>query len=91
MLSKSRPNYLVMEYIESTPLDGPLPVDQALKFAEQTCDALDAAHKKGIARRDLKPASQSRASSVGRCARRFVNTMVTAYGRTAHRPRRPDR
>src|ERR1700693_1373338 len=27
------PNYLVMEYIEGTPLKGPLPVDQALKYA----------------------------------------------------------
>src|SRR6202162_2987215 len=27
------PNYLVIEYIEGTPLKGPLPVDQALKYA----------------------------------------------------------
>src|SRR5713101_1425323 len=26
------PNYLVMEYIEGTPLKGPLPVDQALRL-----------------------------------------------------------
>ncbi len=26
------PNYLVMEYIEGTPLKGPLPLDQALKY-----------------------------------------------------------
>src|SRR5450631_4825581 len=51
------PNYLVMEYIEGTPLKGPLPLDQALKFAVQICDALDAAHKKGITHRDLKPAN----------------------------------
>src|SRR5271170_7872998 len=51
------PNYLVMEYIEGTTLKGPLPVDQALKFATQICDALDAAHKKGITHRDLKPAN----------------------------------
>src|SRR5713226_488244 len=50
-------NYLVMEYIEGTPLKGPLPLDQALKFAAQICDALDAAHKKGITHRDLKPAN----------------------------------
>ncbi len=51
------PNYLVMEYIEGTTLKGPLPVDQALKYAAQICDALDAAHKKGITHRDLKPAN----------------------------------
>ncbi|MBV9303917.1 MAG: protein kinase [Acidobacteriaceae bacterium] len=51
------PNYLVMEYIEGTPLKGPLPIDRALKYASQICDALDAAHKKGITHRDLKPAN----------------------------------
>src|SRR5712671_3415132 len=49
------PNYLVMEYIEGAPLKGPLPLDQALKYAAQICDALDAAHKKAIVHRDLKP------------------------------------
>src|SRR6476620_10433719 len=49
------PNYLVMEYVEGTPLKGPLSIDQALKYAAQICDALDAAHKKGITHRDLKP------------------------------------
>ena len=51
------PNYLVMEYIEGTPLKGPLPLDQALRYAAQICDALDAAHKKNITHRDLKPAN----------------------------------
>ena len=51
------PNYLVMEYIEGTPLKGPLPLHQVLKYARQICDALDAAHRKGIAHRDLKPAN----------------------------------
>src|SRR5438034_5703749 len=51
------PNFLVMEYIEGTPLKGPLPVDQALKYAAQICDALDVAHRKGVTHRDLKPAN----------------------------------
>ena len=46
-----------MEYIEGTQLKRPLPLDQALKYAAQICDALDAAHKKGITHRDLKPAN----------------------------------
>ena len=49
------PNYLVMEYVEGEPLKGPLRLDQALKYAAQICDALDAAHRKGITHRDLKP------------------------------------
>ncbi len=51
------PNYLVMEYIEGTPIQGPMPVDQALRYATQICEALDAAHKRGIVHRDLKPAN----------------------------------
>ena len=51
------PNYLVMELIEGSMLKGPLPLDQALKYAAQICGALDAAHKKGITHRDLKPAN----------------------------------
>jgi eukaryotic-like serine/threonine-protein kinase len=57
VISKDAPNYLVMEYIEGTPLKGPLPLDQTLKYAAQICDALDAAHKKNITHRDLKPAN----------------------------------
>jgi serine/threonine protein kinase len=48
-------DYLVMEYIEGAPVKGPLPLDRALKYAVQICDALDAAHQKGITHRDLKP------------------------------------
>ena len=49
------PDYLVMEYIEGEPLAGPLPLDRALEYASQICGALEAAHRKGIAHRDLKP------------------------------------
>jgi serine/threonine protein kinase len=51
------PNYLVMEYVEGVSLRGPLPLHQTLKYAAQICDALDAAHRKGITHRDLKPAN----------------------------------
>ena len=51
------PNYLVMEYVDGTPLKGPLPLDQAAEYSDQILDALDAAHKKGITHRDLKPAN----------------------------------
>lgn len=49
------PDYLVMEYIEGTPLKGPLPLGEALRLASQIAGALDAAHRKGITHRDLKP------------------------------------
>ena len=44
-----------MELVAGTPVKGPLPVDGALKYAEQILDALDAAHGSGIVHRDLKP------------------------------------
>src|SRR5579864_2965433 len=49
------PDYLVMEYVEGKPLKGPLPLNEALALAGQILDALDAAHRKGITHRDLKP------------------------------------
>jgi serine/threonine protein kinase len=51
------PNYLVMELVEGTPLQGPLPLERAIQCAGEILDALDAAHKKGITHRDLKPAN----------------------------------
>lgn len=51
------PNYLVMEYIEGTPLKRPLPIDEALRYAVQICDALDHAHSRNFTHRDLKPAN----------------------------------
>ena len=49
--------FLVMEYVEGKPLDGPLPLAEALRLAIQLADALDHAHRRGICHRDLKPAN----------------------------------
>ncbi len=48
-------NYLVMEYIEGATLKGPLPLADVIKYGAQIAEALDAAHRKGITHRDLKP------------------------------------
>ena len=50
-------NYLVMEYVEGSPLRGPLPLDKALEYAGQIASALDAAHTNKVTHRDLKPAN----------------------------------
>ncbi|QDH19728.1 Stk1 family PASTA domain-containing Ser/Thr kinase [Saccharibacillus brassicae] len=53
--------YIVMEYIEGQDLDqvikerAPLPVEEAVRFASQICDALDHAHTNQIIHRDIKP------------------------------------
>ena len=53
--------YLVMEYIDGENLktlikrEGPLPLEKALQFAGQICDALDHAHENNIVHRDVKP------------------------------------
>jgi hypothetical protein len=50
-------SFLVMEYVEGTPLAGPLPLDRALLYAGQIAAALDEAHRKQIVHRDLKPSN----------------------------------
>jgi serine/threonine protein kinase len=62
--------YIVMEYVAGVPLNGmleegkPLPLDTAMRLAQQVAEALDCAHAQGIVHRDIKPS----------------NIMVTAEG-----------
>lgn len=53
-------DYLIMECAEGETLarrleDGPLPLEQVLKFGMQIADALDKAHRNRVVHRDLKP------------------------------------
>src|SRR5688572_8195588 len=52
--------YMVMEFLEGETLAdrikrGPIPLDDARKFAIQIGDALDRAHRAGVTHRDIKP------------------------------------
>src|SRR6266516_523814 len=54
--------FLVLEFVEGETLAdrlrrGPIPIEQALNIAKSICEALEAAHEKGITHRDLKPAN----------------------------------
>ncbi len=53
-------DYLVMEFLEGETLaarlvKGALPAEQVLRYGIEIADALDKAHRQGIAHRDLKP------------------------------------
>ena len=55
-------DFLVMQYLEGETLaqrltQGPLPLDQVLRYAIEIADALDKAHQQGVTHRDLKPAN----------------------------------
>jgi serine/threonine protein kinase len=51
------PGYLVLEYIDGTPPQGPLTPDEAVRLGLQIVSALEAAHHRRILHRDLKPAN----------------------------------
>jgi Tol biopolymer transport system component len=62
-------DFIAMEYVEGSTVqhmlrDGPMPIDDALRYAIQVADAMSVAHAANIIHRDLKPA----------------NVMVTARG-----------
>ena len=53
--------YMVIEWVEGRLLrsvlnqEAPLPIERAIDFTLQICDALDTMHKHGVVHRDLKP------------------------------------
>src|SRR6185295_9424600 len=55
--------YMVMEYLEGSDLssmlvkNGPLPLQDAVGYLIQACEALNEAHGYGIVHRDIKPAN----------------------------------
>src|SRR5262245_48396262 len=54
--------FLVLELVEGETLweriqRGPIPIYEALNIAKSICEALEAAHEKGVVHRDLKPAN----------------------------------
>jgi eukaryotic-like serine/threonine-protein kinase len=54
--------YMVMEYLEGQDLSerllsGPLPIEDAVDYVIQCCEAMHVAHRAGIVHRDLKPAN----------------------------------
>src|SRR5213596_3392862 len=54
--------FIVLELVEGETLAerikrGPIPIDESLNIAKNICEALEAAHEKGVVHRDLKPAN----------------------------------
>jgi serine/threonine protein kinase len=60
-VESARVAYLVMEYLDGCTLgevlaeESRLPIDWVIDILEQTCSAVDEAHKQGVIHRDLKP------------------------------------
>src|SRR5215471_19743984 len=54
--------FLVLELVDGETLAeriarGPLPVEEALRITKSICEAVEAAHEKGVVHRDLKPSN----------------------------------
>ncbi len=87
-LPDGRP-YLVMEYLEGTPLDvmlkraGALIPPEATEFLEEICSALSAAHQRSIVHRDLKPAN---VFIVGDARSRYVKLLDFGLAKGAQSP-----
>ena len=87
------PGYLVLEYVEGTPLYGPLGVEEVVRLAVQIVTALEAAHRHGILHRDLKPGNilvtRNQGASYPPIAKLLdfglAKSLVSACGCHAHR------
>jgi predicted ATPase/serine/threonine protein kinase len=80
-------DFLVMEYLEGETLahqlkKGALPIDQTLRYGIEIASALDAAHRKGITHRDLKPGNVMLIKS-GTKLLDFGLARMHAWGQTA--------
>ncbi|MGH9862693.1 MAG: protein kinase domain-containing protein [Candidatus Acidiferrales bacterium] len=84
--------FLVMEYLEGTPLDAltpPLP--NVLEIAIQVARALDYAHQRGVTHRDIKPANillsrDGRAKILDFGIARLAGTQLTQVGQILGTP-----
>jgi len=86
--------FIAMEFIEGQSLRekieaGPLKIDEAIKFAMQIADGLQAAHEKGITHRDIKSANimitekgQAKIMDFGLAKLARGGTMLTKEGMT---------
>jgi serine/threonine protein kinase len=62
LAAQDQAQFLVLELVDGETLAdriarGPVPVEEALNIAKQICEALEAAHDRGVIHRDLKPAN----------------------------------
>ena len=92
--------YLVMEYLEGSDLDqliaarGKLPVETAIDYLLQACEAIAEAHVGGIIHRDLKPANlflthRADGSACVKVLDFGISKRMTARGRAGRRETLP--